>query len=167
MRLSGVAQVADMMGVHYETVRDWLQRGLPCAREGAKFDAYEFESADVIQWYVAQKASELPETPKDRLLRLQAEEVEMRIAERRGLLVEATKLEPAMRAAIVSARESLRRAAPRLAGLMDGADKARRIELLIEEFDAFLTLLSQWRPEQQALLDDLADVAPEDDELAA
>jgi hypothetical protein len=170
VRLTGISAVADMVGVHYQTVCDWVDAGLPVAYQGTQFDAYQFESSDVIKWYVARKASELPETPKDRLLRLQAEEVEMRLAERRGLLIEATKLEPALRAAIVSARENLLRAGPHLAAQMEGADKGRRIELLREAHEEFLRLLSHWRPEDQAVIDDLADVVDShdgDDERAA
>ena len=45
------------------------------------------------------------ESPRDRLFRLQADELELNAAERRGSLVRADSIEPRLRSAVVAARE--------------------------------------------------------------
>ena len=81
MHLSGIGAVADLFGVHYKTVQEWIDRGMPVRQVGAQFDAYGFESSEVIAWHVQRKLDERGEAPKDRVLRLQAEDLELEFLE--------------------------------------------------------------------------------------
>lgn len=66
------------------------------------------------------------------------------------------ELDRQMRAAIVRAREFLRREAPRLSMLMEGETRDQRTARLVETFDEFLRRLAAWQTAELAdeVLDD-------------
>jgi hypothetical protein len=85
------------------------------------------------------------ETPRDRLFRLQADDLEMKLAVNRGQLIPANAVEPRLESAIVAAREQFLAEAPRLSMLIQGRDRAAAEDLINEAFERFLTRLSQWQ----------------------
>lgn len=136
--------LADLFGVSRITVQEWHGRdGFPVLRAGAAFDAYEYDSAKVIAWYIGWKLSEKGETPADRLSRVKAEAIEMDNAERRGQLIPAADLEPKLRAAFILAREKFLESVQRLARDLP-PDMAEREAVLQAEFEAFLHRLADW-----------------------
>jgi phage terminase Nu1 subunit (DNA packaging protein) len=144
MMISGQDGLADLFGVSRITVQEWHGRpGFPVAYTGAAFDAYEYDSAAVVGWYVAWKSSERGESPNDRLARVRADAIEMDNAERRGQLIPADLLEPKLAAAFVAAREAWLDAVPRLARDLP-ADADQRETMLLAEFEAFLSRLADW-----------------------
>ena len=60
------------------------------------------------------------------------------------------ELDRQLRAAIVRAREYLRREAPRLSMLMEGETRDQRTARLVETFDEFLRRLATWQTTDQA-----------------
>lgn len=70
------------------------------------------------------------------------------------------ELDRQLRAAIVRAREYLRREAPRLSMLMEGESRDQRTARLVETFDEFLRRLASWQTADQA--DDALDEAEPD-----
>ena len=70
------------------------------------------------------------------------------------------ELDRQMRAAIVRAREFLRREAPRLSMLMEGEPRDQRTARLVETFDEFLRRLASWETADQG--DDALDEAETD-----
>lgn len=143
--------LADLFGVSRITVQDWQSRpGFPIRKTGAAFDAYEYDTAAVIAWYIAWKASERPESPADRLTRARAEMLELDLRKRRGELAPAAEVARLLSAAVVNAREFLRGESPRLAMLLDGLDRPGREALLAKTFDEFLNRLAAWRPASDA-----------------
>ena len=70
------------------------------------------------------------------------------------------ELDRQLRAAIVRAREYLRREAPRLSMLMEGESRDQRTARLVETFDEFLRRLASWQTADQA--DDALDEAETD-----
>lgn len=136
--------LAALFGVSRITVQEWHGRdGFPVMKTGAAFDAYEYDSAKVIAWYIAWKLSEKGETPSDRLSRVKAEAIEMDNAERRGQLIPADQLEPKLRAAFILAREKFLESAPRLARDLP-PDVVDREAMLQAEFESFLHRLADW-----------------------
>ena len=145
MLICGQDALASLFGVSRITINEWQSRpGFPVAKMGAAFDAYEYESAQVIAWHLAWKASERGETPSDRLSRVKADAIEMDNAERRGQLIPADQLEPQLQAAFVGAREAWLDAVPRLARELP-ADQDAREAMLQAEFEVFLARLADWR----------------------
>lgn len=152
MLVRSQAALADLFGVTDTTIQDWQARpGFPVLKSGAAFDAYEYDSAQVIAWHLAWKTSERGESPADRLSRVKADAIEMDNAERRGRLIPADLLEPKLNAAFVAAREKWLDAVPRLARDLPG-DADQREVMLQAEFEAFLARLADW-----AKADDVAD----------
>jgi hypothetical protein len=157
MRITGQQGIADMFGVSRETIDNWQQQGLPVARRGGPGVPSEYESADCISWRVASEVAKVQgESPNDRLARARAEEIEMRNAERRGLLIPAEQLEPKMKAAMAGAREAWLHDSRRISrDLQEG--QGGDIEALLEEaFSAFLLRLSRW-PDVDVVDDEDAD----------
>lgn len=157
MRIVGQEQVADLFGVAPKTIVDWQEQGFPIAVRGRPGVASEYESAECIAWYMQREVAKVQaETPRDRLARLQSEEIELRLLEKRGSLVQADKIEPMWDGMVGAARAFLRSEVNRIAQLLQHADgvEAKR-DLLSETFDEFLTKLSGYDPG-----DDSSDAAP-------
>jgi hypothetical protein len=105
---------------------------------------HEYETADCIKWYVAREMNRAGvETPRDRLFRLQAEDLEITLAQKRGQLVPAADLRPRLKAVVIAAREALRNEAPRLSGLVVGLDRQACEDLLRESHETFLRKLAR------------------------
>jgi len=157
-----------MFGVSMKSIIEWQKDGLPVAVRGHAPVPSEFESADCIRWLVDREVFKVRgENPKDRLHRLQGDDLEMKLAVARGELVSVHEVEPAMKAAIVTARETIRSAPARLAIEMEGLDTAAREALLRDLFDSVLTEIGNWRQSNQRAgeIHDTA-IEGEDDEFA-
>ena len=149
MRIVGQEQIADMLGVAPKTVVEWQEQGLPITQRGRPGVASEYDSAAVIEWLVQREVSKLGvEGPRNRLARLQADEIELRLAEKAGLVVPAAKVEPMWLAMVGAAKAYLRAEVNRLAQLLDhtAGVEAKR-DLLGETFDQFLNKLSGYDPD--------------------
>lgn len=146
MRIIGQTEIAAMFGVTARTITDWQEAGMPVAVHGGPGVSGEYDAPACIRWLVEREVRKVQgESPKDRLARLQGDQLEMDLAERRGKLIEAATVEPMMRAAIVSARERIRNEPARLAEALEGKDKAEREALLRDLLDETLTKLSHWQ----------------------
>ena len=162
MRVIGQEQIADMLGVAPKTVVEWQEQGLPIALRGRPGVASEYDSVAVIEWLVQREVSKAGiEGPRDRLARLQADEIELRLAEKAGLVVPADKVEPMWTAMVGAARAYLRAEVNRLAQLLDhtAGVEAKR-DLLGETFDSFLNKLSGYDPDDSDDDSGRAGVAP-------
>lgn len=147
MRIIGQENIATIFGVTPRTITEWQAGGMPIAVQGGPGMPGEYNSEECIRWLVEREVRKVqgPEAPKDRLARLQGDELEMKLERERGKLIDAAAVEPVMRAAIVSARERIRNEPARLAIALEGKTKAEREMLLRELFDEVLGKLSSWQ----------------------
>jgi len=146
MRIKGQQEIAAMFGVTARTINDWQEAGMPVVMHGGPGAPSEYDAPSCIRWLVDREVRKVQgESPKDRLARLQGDQLEMDLAERRGKLIEAGAVEPMMRAAIVSARERIRNEPARIATALEGKDKAEREAMLRDLFDEVLMKLSRWQ----------------------
>lgn len=146
MRITGQEQVADAFGVAPKTIVEWQAQGFPVAERGGPGVPSQYELAECINWLVKRAVDKIQgESPRDRLFRLQADQLEMDLAVKRGQLIPANAVEPKLRAAIVSAREQFLAEPPRLSMLIQGRDRAGAEDLIFEAFERFLTKLAQWQ----------------------
>ena len=148
MRVIGQEQIASMFGVAPKTIVEWQEQGLPIALRGGPGVPSEYESEACINWLVQRELEKTGiETSRDRLARLQSEEIELRLAEKRGLLIPSDKVEPIWTAMVTAARTYLISEVDRLAQLLvhtDGLEATR--DLLSETLSEFLTKLSGYDP---------------------
>lgn len=153
MRIVGQTELAEIFGVSARTITEWQAGGMPVTVHGGPGVSGEYDSVACVRWLVEREVRKVqgPETPKDRLSRLQGDDLEMKLARERGQLIPATAVEPAMRAAIVTARERIRSEPARIAALLEGKNRSERESMLRELFDEVMTKLSRW---QQATTDD-------------
>ena len=150
MRVIGQDQIGDVFAVTAKTIIDWQSQGMPIALRGRPGISSEYDSAACIEWYALREVAKVQaETPRDRLARLQSEEIELRLAEKRGTLVPADQVEPLWTAMVMSARAFLRSEVNRLSQLLEHSDGVEsKRDLLAETFDDFLTKLSGFSPEE-------------------
>lgn len=92
------AQLAEVLGVSEKTLTEWQKETPPlpvlnaASRRG---QANQYESSDVIDWLVEKRLRAAGfESARDALYRIQAEEATLRLAEKRGQLVNLAQLEP-------------------------------------------------------------------------
>ena len=144
MRIKGQESIAEVIGVAPKTIVEWQEQGLPIAVRGRPGVPSEYDTVTCIEWMVDREVKKVrSEKPQDRLASLQADKIEMELAERRGVLIPADLLEPRLQAAFTAARERWLEAAPRLARELP-ADAEAREALLHAEFEAFLHRLADW-----------------------
>lgn len=142
-------QIADLLGVAPKTVVEWQEQGLPIALRGKPGVPSEYESADCVRWLVEREVKKVQgEKPQDRLARVQADKIELELAEKRGLLLPADQIEPKLRAAVIAAREMWRNEPARLAREVPGKPIKEIEELLAGSYEAFLVKLSRWQDVQ-------------------
>lgn len=149
MRIVGQEQIADVLGVAPKTIVEWQEQGLPIALRGKPGVPSEYEAEDCVRWLIDREVKKVQgEKPQDRLARVQADKIELELAEKRGLLLPADQIEPKLRAAIVAAREMWRNEPARLAREVPGKTIKEMEELLAQSYEAFLMKLSRWQDVQ-------------------
>ena len=153
-RIVGQERIAEVFGVAPKTIVAWQEEGFPVAFRGSPGIPSEYESGDCIRWYVEREVRKVQaESPNDRLARVKADAIEMDNAERRGLLIPASLLEPKLKAAFVNAREKWLDAQHRLARELPSEVDAREA-MLQAEFEAFLGRLAAWEKSDEDVAED-------------
>jgi phage terminase Nu1 subunit (DNA packaging protein) len=149
MHIVGQENIALLFGVAPKTITEWQEAGFPVAVQGGRGVPAEYESDTCIRWLVEREVRKVrAESPKDRLARLQGDQLEINLATQRGTMINSAAVEPAMRAAIVSGRERIRNEPARIAVALEGLGRSEREELLRSLFDEVLAKLSAWRQEE-------------------
>lgn len=102
-------QLADIMGVSERTLTDWQVSGMPIMSVGGRGMENQYDTAAVVGWRI-QRALQgaTKETEKERRDRLEADLLELRIAEKTAGLVPADAVEGIWTTAILAARAELR-----------------------------------------------------------
>lgn len=150
MRIVGQESIAAVFGVAPKTIVEWQEAGFPVAQRGGPGVPSEYESSECIQWLVDREVKKVQaESPRDRLFRLQAEDLEMKLAERRGELIPADSIEPKLSAAVVAAREAFLSEPERLSMLVQGRTREDAASIIRQAFEAFLTRICAWRAAEE------------------
>lgn len=99
-------ELSDILGVSERSLTEWQKEGLPVASYAdSRGKANEYETKNVIAWLIAREIGNyIKEKPKDRLDRVKADEIELRIKERTGELAPAALFERAWGDHILAAR---------------------------------------------------------------
>jgi len=150
MRIVGQEEVAKLFGVTAKTIGEWQHAGFPVLERGGDNKPSVYDSAACIWWDVQRKVQKAsaPETPQDRLWRLQADGLEHQLAKERARLIPAGQLNPLLDAASAATRCALDRECLHILELVESAPPGRleREQVLRAAFDSFLRRLSRWRP---------------------
>lgn len=138
-------ELAEILTVSERTLTTWQEDPLfPIKFRGERGESNEYDTGEVIAWWIEREKGKIRvENPKDRLARLQSDEIELRLQERRGVLIPAGAVEPAWASLVGAARSYLRSESRGLAESCHAAgDLEKMVDLITEVHDEFLTKLS-------------------------
>lgn len=139
------AELAEILGMSERTLTTWQEdAAFPIKRRGERGESNEYDTAEVIDWWLQREIIKIRvENPKDRLARLQSDEIELRLQERRGELIPAAAVEPTWAAYVGAARSYLRSESRGLAeSCLAAGDLEKIVDLITETHDEFLLKLS-------------------------
>jgi terminase small subunit / prophage DNA-packing protein len=98
-------ELAETIGVSQQALDGWQKQGMPIEVRASRGLENQYETANVIRWMIDREVQKLRTmSPKDRLDNLRADEVEIRLAERCGQLIDAGEAENLWRTVITTAR---------------------------------------------------------------
>lgn len=113
--------LSDVIGFSERTLTEWQKQGMPVEHNAARGLENQYDTNRVIQWLIAREVEKVRAvSPKDRLDNLRADEVEIRLAERCGELIEAAAAENLWRTVITTARIEFDSFADRLESQLRG-----------------------------------------------
>lgn len=126
-------ELAAIVGVSERTLTEWQEQGLPVELVGGRGLDNQYDTAKVIEWRIQKAlAGQAKESGRERLERLQAEDLELKIAERAGRMVALADIEPAWTDGITAARADLLAVADRLKTKLDASYRINVDPALIE-----------------------------------
>ena len=136
-------ELAAIFGRSDVTIWEWQKDGLPMLAQGANGTQNQYDTEACVAWYVAREVAKVSkETQRDRLARLQADLLELDLAERNNTLVPVDQVEPVWQQRVFAAAAFLLGQPSRLAGILEGtAGMEAKREVLRVEFTEFLSKL--------------------------
>jgi terminase small subunit / prophage DNA-packing protein len=140
------AELAEIFGVSERTFTEWQRDpDFPFVSQGGRGAGNVYDTAEVISWKIERDVmARSREKSKDRLDRVRADEVELRIAEKLGALAPVALFEKAWFDQIVAAKIELQALPLKLAALMqDQYGIEVSIEPITEMVDASLKRLEE------------------------
>jgi hypothetical protein len=148
-------ELAEIHGVATVTVNNWQEDGMPVLRHGERGLSNEYDVPTTIEWRVARERRKT-ESQRDRLTRLQADELEQRIAVNNRELIPAGEIAPTWTARVLTAAAYMASRQSRLAGLLEATPGVEAKRNLLKQEDAgFLTRLGVHGERMQQTLDAL------------
>lgn len=136
--------LSELLGISERTLTAWQKAGMPMQPRGVRGEPNGYSVPKVIRWWIKREVAKVQdEQPRDRLARVQGDEVELKLAERRGELIPKAAIRPAWLGHIVATRQALRALPAALAPAMaqlEGVDELR--DFLAEAIDEALTKLA-------------------------
>ena len=140
-------KLAEFLGVHVTTVDNWVSAGCPYKTKGRKGVEWQFNSSDVVKWRedrVKNNEEEgEPETLKSlqlRLMRAQAEKVELDLAKARDEVAPIEEVAQAWESVFAMIKSRLRNVPKRCSTQLAGETDTTRIKQIIgSEIDEALT----------------------------
>jgi hypothetical protein len=137
-------ELAEILGYSERSLTDWQGAGMPMLSQGDRGEENQYDTEAVIKWLVARESGkDKVEGEKERLTRLQADQIELDMRIKLRDLVPVAEVEFADARLKEAAKSYLREQAYSLAHVLEltqGTDAKR--DLLIETFDSFLTKLA-------------------------
>lgn len=151
------AELADYFEVSERTLTNWQDDGMPILSVGDRGESNAYNVRACINWWIAREVGKHgEETPRDRLARVQADRIEMEIAEKRRELIPAAEIGQQWASVVIASRQAMlvipQNIAPLLVG-MDDPDPIR--ELLQDAIEEALARLAE---------DDQPDALPNPDD---
>ena len=112
--------LSEILGYSERTITDWQDDGMPVAYRGDRGESNRYDTSAVIRWLVDREVAKVrKESPKDRLDRLRADQMELNLAQQRGALVNVRQLEPELMQMVGAFRTELLSMADKLKSELD------------------------------------------------
>lgn len=128
------AELSELFGISQRSLTEWQDDGMPILAKGDRGESNQYDVPACIRWWIAREVGKVSEeTPRDRLARLQADRIEMEIAEARRELIPAGEIGPAWASMVVAARQEMLTVAETVAPDCVGLDDPDPIRVLIQD----------------------------------
>lgn len=152
------AELAEILGKSDVTIWEWQKEGLPIAKQGVRGTEHEYDTAAVIAWLEQRAAARAGKTekPAEREARLRGDVLEIELAQKRGVMVPVTEVEPVWQGRVLAAAGYARSRASHLAGELEASPGLEAKRALLRKSDSvFLTHLGVDGERMQAEVDAL------------
>lgn len=143
--------LAEFFGISLPTVDAWVRSKIPYIQRGGKGKEWQFDTAAVIEWRIAQAAEVAGkkltslETIEKETARVRLEQEKLKYAKLAGLVVPMDQMERRLAIVFAEIRTSMRNLPGRVASIILGETNERRIRaVLLEEIDRNLSALADF-----------------------
>lgn len=145
------ADLAKLQGVSPPTIDGWIAKGCPVEKKGSRGKPWEFNTAKVTEWRLAEERKALSSTANAteaellrRELAAKTELAELKLAQVKREVAPIAELTRAMSKAFAGVRSNMRTIADRVPRMIVGEMDERRIkQVLRDEIDQALLSLSR------------------------
>lgn len=161
-RVVNKRELSEITDISQQTISEWQAKGLPYVAGNSRHGGNQYDTAAVIRWLRETDVAKAcgGETPRDRLARVQADRVEMEIAEKRRELIPAGEIGQEWASVIVATRQALLVVPQEVAPLCVGIDDPDPIrEILQDAIEEALSRLAE-DDESRAVPDTPGDDGP-------
>lgn len=142
------AELAEILGVALTTVDSWVRDGMPVRKRGGKGIPSEYDSGEVIRWWIARELSrEDKRTDLDELrgrkLELENSLRALQLEKERGTVAPLEQIERGLAKAFSEVRAHMRNIPARaVTSLIGETDETKFKAVLLAEIDQALTALA-------------------------
>lgn len=136
-------EVAEILSVSERTLSDWQAEGMPFVERGVRGEENAYDLRAIMEWHTERAVRKIaPETQRDRLARLQADLLELDLAEKTRNLVPVAEVKPLWDSYVLTAAAFMLGRHSRLAAMLEAAPGIQAKRALLKTEDAnFLTKL--------------------------
>lgn len=140
-------QLGDLLGVHPDTVTDYVRQGMPMLMAGGAGREGVYDAVDCLTWWRSRQGKNAAEAAKTRALVAAAQLNELKLAQQRGELLPRDQVVSEGQAYTAALAGQVRHLGPRLeqAGLVRREDRPA-IQALLREV---LTEIAGWQTFEQ------------------
>lgn len=144
-------ELSEILGVSERALTEWQDAGMPIEERGDRGEANVYDTEVVIRWWVAREAGkDRAESERERLTRLQADQIELDMAMKRRTLVAVDEVEPAYQRIVAGAKSYLLTQVVPLVQAIELVDgEEAKVQLVTERFDEFLERLSHLADDEE------------------
>jgi len=162
-KLITTTEMSALLGVHKNTIHEWVSQGCPTAVRATRGHANQFMLSDVLEWHksraviAATGSNDLMSADEAKRRKLMAEAglQEIELNKRKGEIIELAEVEKKLSNTFAVIRSNMLKVSDRTSIRLIGETDETRIKKIIrEEINQALEALSSWNTYEEEVEDD-------------